>query len=314
MPVKAAKTDWLPNDRSFEFTPFDGSLRAKAACESAVSRQARDGYIIEYISKSIEKPNPPFDTEPDYLEELQVHERCKGQLLAVHRIQHSSRSQRAIIGDAAFEKLQDKWARDGKRYRFSVAFPIVESFDIEDPPQAESVLGQVTYRRLFAHPGGLLRAFTEEDRAKLAELRLIPREAINLWIAIENDAQIAARKPISKKLQQDIDRDLALVSAMEGLTVEQKTKVRLRAAGLAYDFVKARERAGKLTCDDCNFDPTLRVSNTGVRPRSLLDVHHRQPLAEGKRLTQATGGFFQLLCPTCHRLTHALMRLSSAEG
>ena len=126
--------------------------------------------------------------------------------------------------------------------------------------------------RLFAHPGGLLRAFTEEDRAKLAELRLIPREAINLWIAIENDAQIAARKPISKKLQQDIDRDLALVSVMEGLTVEQKTKVRLRAAGLAYDFIKARERAGKLTCDDCNFDPTLRVSNTGVRPRSLLDA------------------------------------------
>jgi hypothetical protein len=56
-PIKVAKTDWLPNKRSLDFTPVDGSMKARNACESGVARQANDGYVLEYISKSIERPN-----------------------------------------------------------------------------------------------------------------------------------------------------------------------------------------------------------------------------------------------------------------
>jgi hypothetical protein len=100
----------------------------------------------------------------------------------------SGRSQRQIIGDAAFERLQDMWARDGNRCRWSVAFPIIESYDIENLPDASDVLGPASYRRLFAHPSTLLRPLTDEDRAKLADLALIPSHATNAWIAIEDEA------------------------------------------------------------------------------------------------------------------------------
>jgi hypothetical protein len=43
-----------------------------------------------------------------------------------------------------------------------------------------------------------------------------------------------------------------------------------------------------------------------VRPRSLLDVHHRHPLYEGSRVT--TFADFALLRPTGHRFEHALLR------
>jgi 5-methylcytosine-specific restriction protein A len=38
-----------------------------------------------------------------------------------------------------------------------------------------------------------------------------------------------------------------------------------------------------------------------------MDVHHRDPLAEGVRVTELAD--FQLLCPNCHRFVHAVMRI-----
>jgi 5-methylcytosine-specific restriction enzyme A len=94
---------------------------------------------------------------------------------------------------------------------------------------------------------------------------------------------------------------------MEGLTAEQRQKVRLRAAWLADRFIRGRRNAGTMICDDCGFDPRSRINGAAIKPRSLLDVHHRDPLAEGRRYT--TERDFELLCPTCHRFKHALMRL-----
>ena len=199
------------------------------------------------------------------------------------------------------------WARDANRCRWSVAFPIIESYDIENPPDAADVFGPADYRRLFAHPSTLLRPLNDEDRAKLAALVITPRPALNAWVAIEDEAVMAAGSEISEKVERDIGRDLT-ASAVEGLTEEQRSKVRLRAAWLADSFLRQRRRAGTLTCDECAFDPTKRVAGTRVQPRTLLDVHHRNPLAEGQRYTTTLD--FELLCPTCHRFKHAVMRLS----
>jgi 5-methylcytosine-specific restriction protein A len=199
------------------------------------------------------------------------------------------------------------WARDANRCRWSVAFPIIESYDIENRPDAADVFGPADYRRLFAHPSTLLRPLSDEDRAKLAALLITSRPALNAWVGIEDEAVMAAGSEISEKLQRDIDRDLA-ASAMEGLTEEQRSKVRRRAAWLADRFLKQRRRTGTLTCDECAFDPATRVAGTRIQPRTLLDVHHRNPLAEGQRYTTTLD--FELLCPTCHRFKHAVMRLS----
>ncbi len=236
-PVTAAKSHWLPGDRSLDFTPTDGSTNARAACASAVVRQAHEGYVLDYITRTIERPNAGFESDPQYIRDLEQHAPVAGRLIAVHRLRPgSARSQREIMGDTAFERMQDMWARDGSRCRWSVAFPIVESYHIENPPDASDVLGPASYRRLFAHPATLLRPLADEDRAKLADLTLIPRQATNAWIAIEDETAMAALSEIPANIRRDIDRDLAM-SVMEGLTKEQQMSVRLRAAGLAYRFV-----------------------------------------------------------------------------
>ena len=127
------------------------------------------------------------------------------------------------------------------------------------------------------------------------------------WHDMERDAALAARSRISRRFRHDIERDLA-ATAMEGLTQEQQQIVRSRAVWLAARFARDRELAGNLCCDHCGFDPALRTQGTRINPRSLMDVHHRDPLAEGVRMTAL--GDFELLCPNCHRFAHASMRTS----
>jgi 5-methylcytosine-specific restriction protein A len=92
------------------------------------------------------------------------------------------------------------------------------------------------------------------------------------------------------------------------MTDERRAKVRKRAAWLADRFVVLRSKAGTLHCDDCKFDPRAAFPSGGVKPRSLLDVHHKRPIEEGVRYT--TVDDLALLCPTCHRIEHARMKLA----
>ena len=138
----------------------------------------------------------------------------------------SGRSQREIIDDIAFERLQDMWAKDGNRVRWSVAFPIIETYEIVDQPDASDVLGETSYRRLFAHPATLLRPLNERERVKLADLTIEPRAAINAWIAIEDEAEWAMQdeKEIPAPIRRNIDIDLR--GAMEGFSEERRVMVR----------------------------------------------------------------------------------------
>jgi 5-methylcytosine-specific restriction enzyme A len=163
-------------------------------------------------------------------------------------------------------------------------------------------------QRLFAHPSATLRPLNDEERAAIEELPLVPRVTLNAWIGIEDEIVAAERCEIDKKIARDIEIDLKGV-AMEGMSTEQRTKIRLRSAWLAQKFVIQRQKAGTLTCDKCSFDPTTLINGTAVRPRSLLDVHHKHPLDEGVRVT--TLADFSLLCPTCHRFEHAMLRTST---
>lgn len=58
-----------------------------------------------------------------------------------------------------------------------------------------------------------------------------------------------------------------------------------------------------LRCTECGFVPQVS---------SQLEVHHLNPIAEGKRRTVLTD--VTVLCANCHRLVHARLRAASAEG
>jgi 5-methylcytosine-specific restriction protein A len=308
LPVTAAKADWLAGTHWIGFTPADASGSAREQCRATINAQINGGYIIEYITQKFGDPNPGFERDARYVEEREAHRKIGGRLIAVHRLRPSARRLTQILGDEEFNRIQDMWAADGKRYRWSVAFPIIESFAISDPPLASDVFGPEAMRRLFGHPSATLRPLNDDERRQVADLQIVPQPTTNAWIGIADEAGMAEKSEINPRTQAFIDQDLS-GSAMEGMTEEQKRKVRKRAAWLADRFVRERDRAGLLACDDCGFDPSSKVAGTGVRPRSLLEVHHKNPLDEGIRYTTVLD--FSLLCPTCHRFVHALLRAES---
>lgn len=306
-PINAAKADWLAGTTWIGFTPTSGDSSSRAGCQSTIQRQFGKGYVLEYITEQFSQPNPGFENDPDYLAERKAHSEQAGRLIAVHKLRYTSRSLEEIIGKEEFQHLQDMWAQGGKRWRWSVAFPIVETYRIVGQPKAKEVLGEEGYRRLFAHSSATLRPLNDAERASLADLDLTPLAANNAWIAVEDEFLNAELSYIPKQIERHIEQDLAR-NALEGMTEERKAKVRKRAAWLADRFVRARIKAGTLTCDDCEFDPALCFPGGGVRPRSLIDVHHKHPLEEGVRYTTLTD--FALLCPTCHRIEHARLKLA----
>ncbi len=197
------------------------------------------------------------------------------------------------------------WSQNGRRKRWSVAFPIVESFEIEGKPLATDVLSPDAVQRLIKHTSATLRPLSDVDRVAFANLSLRPRAAANAWIAVEDEIDAAERSQIDPKVIKDIDRDLRL-TAIEGLTEERWAKVRRRAAWLADLFARDRARAGKFCCDHCSFKPADRLTGMDVTHRAMLDVHHLKPLEEGWRIT--TVADLVLLCPTCHRIEHLMLR------
>lgn len=302
--VTAAKADWLAATDWVGFTPPDASLNARERRRSAINAQIRNGYVIEYITLTIDFPNEGHGSDPGYLRDRERHSPNAGRLVAVHRLVPSVRPLSDILGADEYEHLQDMWAKTGRRHRWSIVFPIMESYSIRGRPLANEVFDTRAMKRLFAHPSGTLRPLDDDERLQIADLELERRPLSDPWLFIDADANAASRSEIAKSIQNSIERDLA--AALEGQTEDRKTKLKRRAAWLAQRFVLRRERDGNLKCDDCMFDPTTKAANSGVRPRSLIDVHHKSPLQEGVRLTTELD--FSLLCPNCHRFAHAIQR------
>ncbi len=261
--------------------------------------------MIEYITETFQKPNPGFENDPRYIADRDAHRDRAGRLIAVHKLRTTSRNLETILGTEEFKQLQDMWAQDGKRFRWSVAFPIVQSFRIKDDRKAKEIFGQKAYQRLYAHASATLRPLTDEERELITELEIEPVESRNAWIGIEDEFALAERSEINPETERAISRDLAALEGMEG---ERLAKVKRRAAWIGDKFIRERQRAGNLKCDECAFNPNEVATELGVKPRGFLDVHHKNPLDEGIRYT--TTADFALLCPTCHRVEHARLRVS----
>jgi 5-methylcytosine-specific restriction enzyme A len=308
-PVTASKSDWLAGDTWIGFTPTDGSLTARNKCQSTIQRQFGRGYIIEYITEKFGDPNPGFEADAQYLAERDDHKEFAGRFIAVHRLRATARPLIQILGAEQFERLQEMWAQDGNRNRWSVAFPIIESYRINGRPKAKAILGEAPYARLYAHSSATLRPLNDGDRAAIADLEIEQVSTLNAWIGIEDEFALAERSEIDPRVRRDINHDLS-DPAIEGMTAERWARVRTRAAWKAYEFLRGRNRNNTLHCDHCGFDPATRVDAKLIKPRSFLDVHHKRPLEEGVRYTTVSD--FNLLCPTCHRIEHA--RLNASRG
>lgn len=303
--VTASKADWIAATTWLGFTPTNGSTASRAQCEGTIQRQLAGGYVLEYITETAEQPNPGFADDPRYLEEREQHRLNRGRFLAVHRLRHSCRSLDQILGVNEFTRLQDMWAQGQKRWRWSVAFPIIESFEIVGKPKAAEVLDTASYRRLYAHSSATLRPLNDAERAQIGQLEIRRIPAFNAWIAIEDEMAAVDASEITSRSLRLLGIDLAS-GALEGETEERKAKVRKRAAWLADRFIRLRVKANALHCDLCSFDPATVLNSEILKARTALDVHHKFPLEEGTRYTSTDD--FALLCPTCHRMEHQLLK------
>lgn len=303
-PVTAAKSDWLPGVTYLGFTPANGTSRARASREATIQSQIDGGYVLEYVTKKFDEPNSDFLDDPRIRKEKEEHAKVAGKFIAIHKLRHSSRPLREIVGDDEYELLQDMWAQGGDRHRWSVAFPIVETFKIIDPPDAKELLGDSVYRPHFAYSSSVLRPLNDEARQAIADLEIERIDAPNAWIAIEDEIRIAEHGGFPDRTKKLIDRDLRS-NALEGHTEERKVKIRVRAAWLANNFWLKQFKDLKARCAACGFDPVEEFGDRGIKLKTLLDVHHKNPLAEGTRLT--TFDDLVLLCPTCHRIEHKLL-------
>lgn len=219
-PITASKADWLAGTTWLGFTPTNGTLQSRNQCQGTIQRQYAGGYVIEYITEQFSEPNPGFETDPQYLEEREAHKELAGRFIAVHKLRATARSLETIIGPAEFTRLQDMWAQGEKRWRWSVAFPIVETYDIIGRPKAKAVLGDTGYRRLFQRSSATLRVLNDEEREALVDLELEQRPAANAWIGIEDEFALAEASEIDERIRKEIERDLPN-GALEGMEEER---------------------------------------------------------------------------------------------
>jgi 5-methylcytosine-specific restriction enzyme A len=307
LPVTTTKADWLPGTTWIGFTPTGTGGDADAKCQNTISKQMAGGLVLERVAQKMEDPRPGFENDPQVILDRETHRQLKARLIAIHELRPTSRPLKEVIGKDEYEHLQDVWAEPGKRKRWSVAFPIVRTWEIVGKPTAHSVLSPEVFRSTYQTQSSTLRIVSDQMRREIADLDAIEMPAKNAWIAIEDEIRIAELSNIDRKTATEIDIDLR--GALEGETVERKAKIKRRAAWLAQKFWLFRQNGKSIRCDNCAFDPANQLDLKDLPARSLFDVHHKDPLAEGIRRTIIED--FALLCPRCHRIEHLRIRLKS---
>lgn len=302
-PVSAAKADWLPSETWMGFSPQGQGPDAKEKCESAIKRQFGNGYVIERVTTDFGSPNAAFSDHPRIVADREHHAECADCLVHVHKLKPSALPLAQIIGGEEYEFLQDAWSTSDQRARWSVAFPIIERFEIVGQPKARVVFSDYVFKRLFQKQSAGLRLLDDNARAQIANLEIQEIDAPNWWIAAEQEILAAELSELNPKALSDLEQDLD--GALEGHSEERRVKLIKRATWLADRFVAGRKRDGTLICDQCQFDPKRNTHILEQYHRTCFDVHHKKPLNEGKRLT--TTADFALLCPTCHRIEHLIL-------
>ena len=97
-PITAIKLDWVAATTWMGFTPSSDDTKGRNQCTSSVLRQYGNGYVIEYITVSLQKPNSGHETDEIYLKDKAEHQENAGRFTAIHRLKTSSRPLWQILG------------------------------------------------------------------------------------------------------------------------------------------------------------------------------------------------------------------------
>ena len=219
-PVTAAKVDWLPGTTWLGFSPQGKGPNAKSLCERTIQKQFNSGFVLERVASAFGAPNVAFATDPRILEEREHHAKFADGLIHIHKLRMSSLPLETIIGTDEFEWLQDVWAKPNARNRWSVAFPIVQRFEIVGAPKARDVFSTDMWTRLFQSQNAGLRRLDDEAQSQIADLEIRELDAPNFWIAVQKEIYAAERSDVSGKSLCEMERDLS--AALEGETAERK--------------------------------------------------------------------------------------------
>jgi 5-methylcytosine-specific restriction protein A len=282
--VMAAKSDWSVAEKYIGCTPSDDTVRARLLCQNSVCGQFKNGYVLEYITEDLPHANPGTESDEEYQERKAKHEPYKGRLIGVHRLHRTARPLIDIIGDEAYERLQDKFALGTRRWRWSATFEILERNSIIEKPKAYEVFGEKLYHSLFRRTTRELRPLTDAHRVALADVEI---ERIEI-----SDNERA-------RIKRDVEEDFA--GAFEGMTKQGKAERLYRETILRETFLN--RCAATMRCDHCDRNAPKAIRD---RARSFFDVHHKKQLADGVRFTRLED--LNLLCPNCHRVEHIIIR------
>jgi 5-methylcytosine-specific restriction protein A len=282
------------------FTPTRDEPASREQLRATVSRQMGNGYVLEYVTLS--RPPPNAAARPITPEEKDLHARAAGSLTAVFKLARRHVHARDLVDPQQYKDMQDRWDQRGDRARWSVAFPIIEAWEINGWPKARNVLGMEAAGRTCELQSQSLKPLEADDQAKLAPLEIAPINlpadglAARYFVALAQQENRENSRPADSLSPQDRPL-LEDYSAVEGMTKEQRIRVVLRDRQL----VKALKRIGPLRCSNCTYDPIQRGASQ-AQARAILEAHHVLPVSAGERLSRLSD--LVLLCPTCHREVH----------
>jgi 5-methylcytosine-specific restriction protein A len=149
---------------------------------------------------------------------------------------------------------------------------------------------------------------TRTDRAVWDEFVNNPKGAIETAQAIRANLKTLATLTTAEPIgSEDVDSEYA-----EGNLTSRIHRRRERARGLRKRVLaRAREGGRPLQCESCGQRERIAL---GPAAESEFEVHHRNPLAEaGSSPVRTRVADLALVCASCHRLVHALMRATATH-
>lgn len=156
-----------------------------------------------------------------------------------------------------------------------------------------------------AATGKGLNNLSKIDRQVWEEFGHNPELVANLAKEIRSDIDFVLKSKDEEGSQDYLDREY-----IEGDIKHKAHRYRERSPDLRKDLLKIRKKLGTLHCDICGFDAKSI-------PKELRDAafeaHHVEPLSYSKSAKLTRLSDMSLLCATCHRLIHRLMRAESSN-
>ncbi|TMX64592.1 HNH endonuclease [Vibrio rotiferianus] len=156
-----------------------------------------------------------------------------------------------------------------------------------------------------AATGKGLKNVSKVDREVWKELGDKPELVSFLAKEIKANVQVIVSSEVDNEVIDYLDQDY-----LEGDVKHKAHRHRERCSKLRKDLLKKRINRGGLACDICGYE------GAGL-PKEIVDsafeAHHVKPLGDSTGPQNTKLSDMSLLCATCHRLLHRLMKVKDSH-